>query len=291
MASVIFFVMLREVRNFSEGSSFNYDNRAAGPFWIVGLGANHFGAFIAHYCTLLFGLYLVDKHRVRKWIYLGAAVLSIHPLFFAYSRGAYLATLVAIFVLGLLRARILLIALVVLAITWQFVLPTTVVERITMTQTSSGQLEDSAAHRLVLWQYAEKAFKDNPLFGIGFNTFGLTVPEGELTDTHNYYLKIAAEQGLIGLVVLSLILMRALWSGWRLFRTARSDFHRGLGLGFVASTVAMMSTNIFGDRWSYFILGSYYWIFWALVDRSRMLSEAASEQDSTPEAGSHNAMA
>lgn len=281
IAAVIFIIMVREVRNFSEGASFSYDKRVAGPFWIIGLGANHFGAFIAHYCSLLFGMYLFDKHRIRKWLYLGAAVFSLHPLFFAYSRGAYAAVLVAVLVFGILKKRSLLIGIAVLLVSWQSILPETVVERITMTESSAGQIEESAAHRLVLWQYAERDFQENPFFGVGFNAFGLTVPEGELTDTHNFYLKTAAEQGVIGLLVLSMVLLLALWSGWRLFRDGGSDFHRGLGLGFFACTIAVMITNVFGDRWSYFMLGSYFWIFWALVDRGRMIAASSAATAAT----------
>lgn len=273
MATVIFLIMLRETRNFTAGTSFSYDKRAEGPFWIVGLGANHFGAFIAHYCSLLFGLFLVDKHRYRKWLYLGAAAFSVSPLFFAYSRGAYLGTLVAITIFGMLKQRMLIVGLALLVLTWQAVLPESVVDRIAGTQDASGQIEDSAAHRLFLWQHAKQVFADNIVFGVGFNGFGYTVPQGELTDTHNFYMKTASEQGMIGLIILGLVMLRAVFSGWRLYRIGQSDFHRGLGLGFLGCSMAVMVTNIFGDRWSYFMLGSYFWVFWGLVDRATTISQ------------------
>lgn len=275
MAIVILFIAVREFRNFSESSGgFSYDRRAAGPFWIVGLGANHFGAFVAHYGGgLLFGMSLIDKHRYRRWLYLAAALFCLHPLFFSYSRGAYLATLVILVVYGLVKKRSLLIGAVVLLLTWQLVLPESVVERITMTEDASGQIEESAAHRLILWNHAVQLFHDNPFFGVGFNGFGFTVPERELTDTHNYYLKIASEQGVIGLLVLGAILLRAIGSGWRLYRSGLSDFHRALGFGFFGCSIALAVTNIFGDRFSYFILGSYFWILWGVVDRAIVLAQ------------------
>lgn len=279
MAAVILFIVVRETRNFSESAGgFSYDKRLTGPFWPAGLGANHFGAFVAHYSALLFGMYLMDKHKYRRWLYLAAAVFSIHPLFFTYSRGAYVAVFVILVLYGLLKQRTLLIGAAVFVFTWQFVLPETVVERITMTESPSGEIEDSAAHRLIVWHRAMNLFHDNFIFGIGFNSFGFTVPAGELTDTHNFYLKTAAEQGIIGLFVLGLVFLRALSGGWQLFRTGQSPFHRGLGLGFLGCTVAMAVTNIFGDRFSYFVMGSYFWIFWAMVDRARVLSNEAAEK-------------
>jgi hypothetical protein len=29
---------------------------------------------------------------------------------------------------------------------------------------------------------------------------------------------------------------------------------------------------MFGDRWSYYVLSTYFWIFWGLVDRALMTS-------------------
>lgn len=273
MAIVVLLLAVRSYRNFSGGASFSYDKRAGGPFEIVGLGANHFGAFIADYCSLFFGLFLFDKNRIRKWLFITTVLFGIHPLFYSYSRGAYLAAFVSLVVFGILKKRSLLILVVVIFFAWQTILPVSVVERITMTESSSGQLEDSAAHRLNLWEHALDLFNQNPLFGVGFNGFGFTVPSGELTDTHNLYLKVLSEQGLIGICLLLIIFIISFRSGWLLYRIGRSDFHKGLGLGFIGCITAVLITNIFGDRWSYFILGSYFWIFWGLVDRGILIAQ------------------
>lgn len=259
-------ISVRSYRNFSGGESFSYDKRVGGPFESVGLGANHFGAFIADYGAMLLGLLLVDKNLKRRLLYLGAVLFGLHPLFFSYSRGAYLAFFAAVAVFALLKKRSLLILIAVVFISWQTILPMSVVDRIQMTETPQGEMESSAAHRLVLWEHAMELFNENPVFGIGFGGFGFTVPEGELTDTHNFYVKTLSEQGVIGVAALAGILILALRSGWRLFRKGASDFHRGLGLGFIGCAISLMVSNVFGDRWSYFPLGSYFWIFWGMVD-------------------------
>jgi O-antigen ligase len=274
MALVIFLIAFREFRNFSQGAAFSYDRRAMGPFWIVGLGANHFGAFVAHFGLLMFGMFLVDKHKRRRWLYLAACVFSLHPLFYSYSRGAWAAAVVGLFVFGLLRARILLVGLVALALTWQAVLPETVVERVQMTEQEDGQLEDSAAERVYLWQHAWQVFTDNPVIGVGFTGFRMIRSAGgfQLTDPHNFYMKVAADFGAVGLVAFGLLLLSALLSGWRLYRIGRSDFHRALGLGFLGCTSAMMVSNVFGDRFSYFALNAYFFLLWGMVDRAIRLS-------------------
>jgi putative inorganic carbon (HCO3(-)) transporter len=267
IALVVLFISIRSFRNFTAGDVFSYDKRVGGPFEAVGLGSNHLGAFIAYTWSLLLGLFLFDSDRRRKMLYLVTVLFGLHPLFFSYSRGAYFAVLAVLFIYGILKKRSLLILCTVLFLTWQFILPASVVDRISMTQSTGGEIEESAALRLDLWDHALNLFKQNPVFGIGFGGFGFTVPPGTLTDTHNFYVKTLSEQGVIGIALLLIILAAALRSGWRFYRTAQNPFHKGLGFGFIGYVLACMMANVFGDRWSYFSLGAYFWILWGLVDR------------------------
>ena len=83
-----------------------------------------------------------------------------------------------------------------------------------------------------------------------------------------------SEQGIIGLILLLFIFLLALRSGQKLFKTAITPFHKGLGFGFLGCVVAFIITNMFGDRWSYFVLGDYFWIIWGLVDRGIFIARA-----------------
>jgi O-antigen ligase len=281
---VVLFIAIREIRNFDAAASFSYDKRAAGPFWVVGLGSNHFAAFIAYLGSFIMGLLLCDKDKKRKWLYIITLVCLVTPLFNTYSRGAYAAVLLALFFFGVVRKRSILIGLVVLGAAWQTLLPPAVVERITMTETSDGQIEESAALRLVVWERAKQLFVDNPVAGIGYGGFGVSERIGGLNNVHNYYMQTAAEQGVIGLLFLAVILMRAGVSGWRLYCIGSTDFHKGIGLGFAGAVVAVMVSNIFGDRWSYFALGAYFWVLWGIVDRSIQIAMEAKGHVGVPAA-------
>jgi hypothetical protein len=268
MAIVILVLGIRSYRNYTAGATFRDLSRIGGPFETVGLGSNHFGAFIAEYCAVLLGLAITERGKYTRYLFLAAVLFGLHPLFFSYSRGAYFGAAGALLFFGVVKKRSLLILVIVLAIAWKTVLPTSVVDRISMTKDESGELESSASSRLSLWEQAIGIFKENPMFGVGYGGFGLTVQnEQALTDTHNYYLKLLSEQGVIGLSLLLVLFLMALKSGWVLFRKGETDFARGLGLGFAGCVIACMITNMFGDRFSYFALGSYFFVFWALVDR------------------------
>lgn len=189
-----------------------------------------------------------------------------------------MAAFIVLIFFGITKKRSLLILVFIILVAWNTILPPSVVERISMTKTEQGELEGSAAVRLDLWEVAINTFKENPIFGIGFGGFRFIVPDELIfKDTHNIYLKVLCEQGMIGLAVLLIILYRAMSSGLRLYKMGKSPFQQGLGFGFLGCTIACIITNMFGDRWSNIITGSYFWVFWGLVDRGILKSEEANE--------------
>jgi O-antigen ligase len=143
-----------------------------------------------------------------------------------------------------------------------------------MTRGGVRGLESSVAVRLDLWNHAVELFEKYPIFGVGFGGFELTVPiKTEIKNTHNLYLKILSEQGIIGLSLLLLVFFMALKSGQKLYKVSKTPFQKGLGFGFLGCIVAFIITNMFGDRWSYFVLGDYFWITWGLVDSEILMAD------------------
>jgi len=279
---VILIIAVRSYRNFSGGEAFDYSKRYGGPFETVGLGANHLAAFIVDYASMCLGLFLLDKDWRRRLLFLATFLFSLHPLFFSYSRGAYLAALGVVAFFGVMKKRSLLVGIAALLIAWQTILPTSVVDRISMTETPEGEIESSAAGRLLLWEHAIDLFKENPVFGLGFGGYamssgGVTLATGEGLrqgfDAHNFYMRTLSEQGIIGVTVLLLLLLCAFRSGWRLYRSGAPHFNTALGFGFMGTVLAVAVTNMFGDRWSYFALGGYFWVLWGIVD-SMLLNQA-----------------
>lgn len=275
MSIIVLFIAIRSYRNFTGGGAFDYGKRYGGPFEAMGLGANHFGAFIADFGSLFLGLFLLEKDWRRRLLFLATFLFCLHPLFYSYSRGAYLAALSAITFFGVVRKRSLLILVAVVVIAWQTILPASVVDRISMTETPEGEIEHSAGGRLLLWDYAMELFRQHPVFGVGFggyalSTGGVRLANDEILpenfDAHNFYMRTLSEQGIIGISVFIYLLYRAFKSGWRLYRSGLSQFNTALGFGFMGTVLALTITNMFGDRWSYFALGGYFWILWGIVD-------------------------
>lgn len=276
MALVVLFISVQSFRSFTAGISFSEESRFAGPFEVVGLNSNHLAAFVVSYCSLFLGLLLFDNDKWRRVLFLAAVAFGLHPLFFSFSRGAYAAAIGVLVFFGIIKKRSLLVLAIILIMTWQTLLPSSVVDRIKMTSGGPRGPESSVAVRLDLWNHAVELFEKHPIFGVGFGGFELSVPEkSEIKNTHNLYLKILSEQGVIGLSLIALTFFMALRSGQRLFKKGLTQFQKGLGFGFLGCTVAFIITNMFGDRWSYFVLGDYFWIVWGFVDREILMSDTS----------------
>jgi O-antigen ligase len=234
------------------------------------LGPNEVAAFYDTTTIIMLSVYFSMKRGWKKMVLLGLVLLNFYCLVFMYSRAAYAATYVGLFILCAFKKKQYLVPLVLALICWQVVLPEKARQRIEGTKNVLGEYDESAARRLQVWNKAVQIFQENPLSGIGygsFRTLGLT-----LGDTHNIYVKIAAEQGLIGLSIFAILIMCFLKEGWTLYKKGEDEESRALGLGFYVAVFVLLLNNMFGDRWSHYELSAYWWVFAALVARLNALS-------------------
>jgi putative inorganic carbon (HCO3(-)) transporter len=162
---------------------------------------------------------------------------------------------------------------VVFLLTWQFVLPTAVQQRINMTESSSGKLEASANERVQLWEAAEESILSNPILGTGFATYQMANHVDGLKDTHNWYVKVMVETGIVGLIIVLVMLQQMIAVSYRLFKKAEDPLYRGLGLGLVLAVSACLVANFFGDRWTYLEITAMLWVLIGTALRALQLAE------------------
>jgi putative inorganic carbon (hco3(-)) transporter len=252
-------------------TTFDEDKRSGGP---LAYGSNQTAAFLVQFGMFFWGLVqFVQRKKIKLLGYLVVAITLIASMY-TFSRAGYLAILFSVFVLGLLKDRKLLVILGVFLLTWQTVVPSAVRERVNMTQTSSGELEASAQERIILWKEAQESFARSPIVGNGFATFQLREHVGDLKDTHNWYVKVLVETGIIGLIIALFLLQQMLAVSFRLFRRATDPLYRGLGLGLFLATCSSIVTNFFGDRWTYIEITGLLWILVAAAIRASQFPES-----------------
>jgi len=249
-------------------STFDENKRGGGP---LAYGSNQTAAFLAQFAMFFWGFALFVKRKKFKLFSYGMVALTLFATMYTFSRGAYIAFLFSVLVLGLLKDRKLLLVLGVFLLTWQTVVPTAVRQRVNMTENSSGQLEASAQSRVDLWENAEKSILSSPIVGTGFATFQLGEHVDNLKDTHNWYVKVMVETGIIGLIIALFLVQQMLAVGYRLFKRATDPLYRGLGLGLFLATCSCIVTNFFGDRWTYLENTALLWVIVAAAIRATLL--------------------
>lgn len=245
--------------------------REAGPLGYA--GENGMGAFQAEMAVFLIGLACFVKKTLPRIALWGIAFTCIYCLMVTFSRGGYVGFLVGLLILGLIRERKLLIVLAVVLVSWQSFVPNAVQERVLMTYQQGEGLDSSAEERITIWEDAANVITSNPLLGTGFDTYKWMDRVGPYRDTHNYYLKVFLELGLIGLLVFFWQLRAAGKMAWQLFRRAEDAFLSALGGAFFAALVCAMVVNLFGDRWTFLQVSGFFWVLLGMVARGLQIQE------------------
>jgi len=259
-------------------TNFDENKRDGGP---LGYGSNQTAAFLAQFAMFFWGFVQFMKRikvKLLSYALVGATLLA---MMYTFSRASYVAILFSVLVLAILKDRKLLIVLAVFLFTWQIVLPTAVQQRINMTQNSDGRLEDSAQERVDLWTAAKATIIGSPIVGTGFATFQYGEHVANLKDTHNWYVKVLVETGLIGFIFAMMLLQQMFSTAYRLFKNGQDPLYRGLGLGLFLAVCSCAVANLFGDRWTYLEIMGMMWVLVGAATRANDLAalEAPAEDE------------
>jgi putative inorganic carbon (hco3(-)) transporter len=265
-------------------TNFDEDKRGGGP---LAFGANQTAAFLVQFAMFFWGLVQFVKQKKIKLLGYLLVATTLLAATYTFSRAGYLAILFSVLVLGVLKDRKLLLVLGVFLLVWQSVVPTAVRERVNMTQNSDGQLEASAQERVDLWENAERSILSSPIVGNGFATFQFGEHVDNLKDTHNWYVKVLVETGIIGFIIALLLLQQLIALSYRLFKRASDPLYKGLGLGLLLTTCACIVSNCFGDRWTYVEITGLLWVLAGAAIRAMQLTVS----ESTAETGLNTTVA
>jgi O-antigen ligase len=197
--------------------------------------------------TLAAGFLFADLGRSYKWLASAVIVLGGVALIFTFSRGGWLALIVAMMVICCVRWRkegfSLKVPLGILAVLFLLYLPFGA----DISTRLFGDDRGSAESRIPLTQLAFRIIADHPVLGAGANNFSVVMEEyltpefrhGFLYAVHNKYLLIWSETGLGGLIAYLAFLFGALRLGWKCWRKNIPPWSM-LALGITAAIVGHM---------------------------------------------------
>ena len=187
--------------------------RAIGSFF----NPNYFGLFEAIAIVIAIGLLPTARSRLIRWILLVIAIVLGAAVALSFSRGALVALAAGLVCLGIARgrARIALLLGGSVLVAMVIVYPIFVQWRVDETfgeasRDTYAALAASDAGRLRGVLAGPTLFLSSPLFGVGWGHYSFLAAEmaglPNRIAAHNWYMNTLAEQGLVGIVLWTLLL-------------------------------------------------------------------------------------
>jgi O-antigen ligase len=177
--------------------------------------ANYFARYLNFMLPLLVSLSFFEKRRIYRGVYYLVLASGIIALILTFSRGAWTSFLIGIVVVVSLTSwskgrknisnnafKLIAVILIVTAVLFTF-------SGLISSRLSSDD-RGSAMSRFYLMQVALSIIKAHPVLGIGINNYTEVMHNYDTTNVsissfayqvHNIYLQIAAEMGIIALVI------------------------------------------------------------------------------------------
>jgi O-antigen ligase len=193
--------------------------------WLGYAGARTTGTLTSvsvYTTTILFtGLILINvglqtKNKWTRYLFVLMFFLMIYATFISYSRASWLAGILVLCGLVLLYPKFmskLIITFVVLGMVLGSVFLSSGSFQTAAQRFYSPESEQSALSRLPVYVAAIRMFQEKPLFGWGYDNFDrfdrkyqgrfgeLVIPDEKDHTSHNIYLTMLAEQGIIGITL------------------------------------------------------------------------------------------
>jgi len=251
---------------------------------------NDLGAYFAMCVSILAGLAFATGafrgwRRLAVW---AATALSFAGVAFPKSRGGFLgaaAGLGATTYLTNRRATIIFLIVVAASPLWapgfikERVAETRVVESVESSawEDQYAGLDPNVTVRFDIWKAALAATVRSPIIGYGYAAVPyLTGPVlSRPYSAHSLYVETAAQSGIVGLTVLFWLISACVRSGRELLALASDSATRGLAVGFLAGTLAILLACVFGQRLTHTVVAGTFFFLAGLVDRSIAFERAA----------------
>jgi len=244
--------------------------------------SNELGTFLALYVVLAAALVPAVLNRWGRIVMVGTAVLGTIGVFMSVSRAALIGLGVGLLFVGIRTSRWMAILTLITMLTSPLWIPDYVKERMNETEvqvegTDVTELEGGAQARVDTWRAITEIISDHPLDGIGFSGLSSVLPEtGEelglhvKDSSHNTFLRLQAEMGVFGLLILIVVFWVCLRIGHVGTRIAQTPFDRQLSISLGASTLVLAISCAFGDRFFPVTVVGNFWMLCALVDTIRL---------------------
>ena len=215
---------------------------------------NDFGVYLLTVSIIFLSfIFSYSTSLKAKLILSPVLALSLVNLFLTKSRAAWITFAIAFLVLGALKSKKIIGIFIAILIAIVILLPHTAKERIfDLTNVKSG----TTWERIMLWKGTINMIKEHPFLGFGINTYSREFPKykppeyPDVRYTHNSYLHMASEIGIVGALFFLMFLVTVLLYSLRGISSLppgmRRDFATGLLAGLVGFSLnCVVDTHLY----------------------------------------------
>ena len=205
---------------------------------------NDYAAYLMVVTVIFIAALIAANQRLRNRLAMLALIaISSVSLFLTRSRGAWLAFVAAFLSLGSLRSRKIVLIFTFLLLLGFFILPQSTKERLyNLTDLEGG----TTWERVMLWKGTANMIKEHPVLGMGVNTYSRNFPNYKPPEyfgiryTHNSYLHMASEVGVVGAIIFLAFLASVLFYSLKGILSLPAGRRKTLAVGLFAGSVGLI---------------------------------------------------
>lgn len=238
---------------------------------------NNLAAFLIIGIFPVIMLFIYERKKIRKYFFLILAIVMFSDLIFTGSRNAIVGTAVGLVTLVVLYSFKFILPLLTAAVI-SMLLPELRARIVAIGDPVQNQ------SRIYLWKIAGKMIKDHPVFGVGngnyvslYDKYVSIYPQYKFYGysrwpSHNSYLKVESELGIIGGISFAGIIISSLIGVRNFVKSTKNKFYRYFYTGFFASMVAFYIMNLVDNLFFVPKTTTYFWVILA-ISQSMMYRE------------------
>jgi len=261
------------IRGYKLGIGFRYPGQAGLRRLSASMhNPNDFASYLITVIPLVISLALY-YFRGKKKLLLGLlGLIAFFCVFQTYYRGAILGfAIVAILFSIIKKDKRIAIALLILIFTMPFLLPKPILYWMVSNPNFYDFFIEEGGRRWH-WQAAINMIKAHPFLGIGTNTFSINYDRYKIaTDplsgfyAHNAYLHVAAEIGLIGLIIFIAMIIAAIRNWWINYKRINTLDLGAISLGIFGSFIGYLAAGLLESNLQYSNLAVLFWSILGLI--------------------------
>ncbi|MDD5015029.1 MAG: O-antigen ligase family protein [Atribacterota bacterium] len=264
--------------------------------------AGYFSEYLILPLPIAVSLFLVTKNKIIKLLLLFGILAMGSAVVLTFTRTPYLALGISFIVMGFFffvskgknffkenKKIFIILLIIIILITVLFTISTSLSKKDTIIskikeRASIAQIvnEFSAGRRTAIWRYASLMIKDHPWLGSGIGTFKYNTlryqakffdqgdnralyPYGVADKTHNEYLQLGAELGIIGLIIFIWVIFTYFNYGLKILKREKERYRQGVIIGLMGSVIVFLVDSIFWFPLHHSFTNFLFWLCLGLL--------------------------